>query len=347
MTPFISTYLFCLCAGPFKEYVDKNPLEGIPMSIFCRASLYEYLEIQSNEIFEITKQSIRYYEKFFGYKFPFSKYDYVFCPEYIFGAMENPGVITVNDKYIWRGDVSVDQRMWMGIILTHELAHMWFGNLVTMNWWDDLWLNESFADFVCFYCLGACKLEPPMLDANLFWNKRKNWGYTADQAPTTHPIAGEVPDTEAAQSIFDGITYSKGAATMKQLLVRLGFDVFAAAMKSYFHKYEWKNTVLQDLLDEMNAASIAHYGAEASKENPLVDIDLFLKEWIQTSGMNVVHPIWDIKSTKAEDKLTVIQDVCLKEHPTLRWHSLRIAFFNAQGDVCEEQQITLKNERET
>jgi len=247
---------------------------------------------------------MEFYEKFFGFDHPFSKYDYVFCPDYNFGAMENPGCITINDRYVFKGDISVKQRTWMACILTHELAHMWFGNLVTMDWWNDLWLNESFADFICFVAMDSLKLKRPLASAMIAWNNRKNWGYTTDQSPATHPIAGDVANTTEAETIFDGITYSKGAACMRQLMFRVGRDTFSKAMTAYFNKYQWSNTKLQDLLDEMKAAVLEDHGEQ--EKGTVLDIDNWKDEWIGTSGLNVISPEWDPSDNSKAATMTIV-----------------------------------------
>jgi len=185
-------------------------------------------------IFEVTSQAMEMYEDFFGYEYPFTKYDQIFCPEYNWGAMENAGCVTFNDRYVFRQDPGATKMTTFANTITHELAHHWFGNLVTMKWWNDLWLNESFADFISHFCLH--KIIPKcqsfkMADIWVQFNVRKGWGYSTDQQVTTHPISGPVPNTEAAESIFDGITYAKGAATLRQLLALMGEDLFSAALK--------------------------------------------------------------------------------------------------------------------
>lgn len=178
------------------------------------------------------------YESFFGYKFVFPKYDQIFCPEFNCGAMENAGLVTFNDLYVFKEAVDATRITNFANTITHELAHHWFGNLVTMKWWNDLWLNESFADFISHFCLAKMNITTRKT-ANIWslFSSRKGWGYRADQLATTHPIAGDVPNTEAAESIFDGITYAKGAASLRQLLSLMGEDAFSTAMSNYFTKY--------------------------------------------------------------------------------------------------------------
>lgn len=167
--------------------------------------------------------------------------------------MENAGIVTYTDFYVFRENVDASKYTDLATTITHELSHHWFGNLVTMKWWNDLWLNESFADFISYYCLIYIKITAkPQSDIALALNERKDWGYRTDQLVTTHPIAGEVPDTDAADSIFDGITYAKGSATLRQLLCLLGHDSFSKAMKSYFHQYAFKNSTLNDFINVLD-----------------------------------------------------------------------------------------------
>jgi len=222
-TKLLPTYLYCFVAGEYVELVLENEkrYNNIPMSLYCIESLYKHMQDLAPFIFEITIESMRFFEEFFGYKFAFNKYDQIFAHEYKWGAMENAGIVTFNDLYIFKEKVSTDKLLRFANTISHELAHHWFGNLVTMKWWDDLWLNESFADFISHFCLekirDRCKTINYESSMSMFLN-RKGWGYHEDQMITTHPIRGAVANTSVADSIFDGITYSKGAATMKQLL---------------------------------------------------------------------------------------------------------------------------------
>jgi aminopeptidase N len=197
---------------------------------------------------------MKFFEEFFGYPFPFNKYDQVFAHEYKAGAMENAGIVTFNDIYIFKEKVSQEKMQDLANTISHELSHHWFGDLVTMKWWDDLWLNESFAEFISHFCLEKVKNKLKTVDIEssmASFLARKAWGYHEDQYITTHPIRGEVPNTSVADSIFDGITYAKGAATMKQLLLLMGEENFSAALKEYFHKYAFKNATLTDFMAEM------------------------------------------------------------------------------------------------
>ena len=196
-------------------------MQKIPMSLYCIESLYKHMEDLAPFIFEITIESMRFFEEFFGYPFAFNKYDQIFAHEYKWGAMENAGVVTFNDLYIFKEKVSTERKLNFANTISHELAHHWFGNLVTMKWWDDLWLNESFADFISHFCLEKIKNNCKTINyesAMASFLQRKGWGYAEDMMITTHPIRGQVANTSVADSIFDGITYSKGASTMKQLL---------------------------------------------------------------------------------------------------------------------------------
>lgn len=184
------------------------------MSLFCRASRVKFLEKKSNDYFELMTRSIKYFENLFGYPYPFSKYDQIFCPEFSVGAMENPGAVTINDAYIHKEDVPLALQCNVNNTLVHELSHMWFGNLVTMKWWDDLWLNESFAEFISHQCQWDLK-DIEGVDVRVIAFHRKMWGYIEDQMITTHPVYSEVENTDQADNIFDGITYAKGAGLIK------------------------------------------------------------------------------------------------------------------------------------
>jgi len=248
----LSSYLYTIIAGPFKEIKcteEKWIYKGITQSIFCRETLYQYALKQQYDIFEFNSDAIRRYEELFGFDYPFLKADSIFCPEYTVGAMENPGAVTYTEHYLYKKEPTRDEITDRASTIIHELAHMWFGDTVTMKWWNDLWLNESFADFVNYIILGDMmgEMSFPIANGWLMFNNRKNWGYRADQLKNTHAIASSVADTDAADSIFDGITYSKGAATMRQLFALIGRDNFSKSMKVYFHKFCFKNATLDDL----------------------------------------------------------------------------------------------------
>lgn len=205
-------------------------------------------------IFQVTFESMKFYEQFFGVKYQFSKYDSIFVAEYNWGAMENPGCVTFNDIYVFREQKPATSYTQFANTIAHEMAHHWFGDYVTMKWWNDLWLNESYADFISHFCLEKItkKINTIQLSSiPVMFNLRKGWGYREDQMVTTHPIAGEVKNTEEAETIFDGITYSKGAATMKQLLCIMGEKEFGDACGNYFRRFAWKNARLDDLIEAL------------------------------------------------------------------------------------------------
>eukprot|EP00331_Platyophrya_macrostoma_P003817 CAMPEP_0176407742 /NCGR_PEP_ID=MMETSP0127-20121128/1572_1 /TAXON_ID=938130 /ORGANISM="Platyophrya macrostoma, Strain WH" /LENGTH=882 /DNA_ID=CAMNT_0017786965 /DNA_START=22 /DNA_END=2670 /DNA_ORIENTATION=+ len=343
-TKRISSYLFVVVAGPYSKIKAENTYKGISTSLYCRESLFKYLKEQADEIIEINSEGMRFYEEFFGYPYPFSKYDFIYCPEYNVGAMENPGAVTFNDRLIFRDDVTLQQRTNRARTTLHELAHMWFGNLVTMKWWNDLWLNESFADFISFVSmekvrpkLTKVKLVEPMLE----FFRRKWWGYRQDQLSTTHPIAGEVEDTAKAESIFDGITYSKGAATMKQILKIIGEEAFSKSMNEYFHKHEWKNTTLEDFISSLQA--------NYKPLNPTYPSDLseWQKMWLQTAGLNELEPHWDPTKTSNKEKIVIKQSAARSDHPTLRTHKLKIALFNSKAEVIHVIDTMIEPKEET
>lgn len=255
-TKLLPTYLFCFIAGEYLELKleDEKLYRKIPMSLYCIESLYKHMEELAPFVFEITIESMRFFESFFNVPYPFNKYDQIFAHEYKWGAMENAGVVTFNDLYIFKEKVSTERLLSFANTISHELSHHWFGNLVTMKWWDDLWLNESFADFISHFCLEKIKDKCKTIDyesAMASFLQRKGWGYHEDQMVTTHPIRGKVANTSVADSIFDGITYSKGASTMKQLLYLMKEENFSKALCEYFTKYQWNNATIDDFLAEM------------------------------------------------------------------------------------------------
>ena len=274
-TERISTYLVSIIAGPYASAEGDvyRSVDGreIPLGIWARKSLIEYVD--ADEIYEVTKQGFEFYEANYGFPYPFRKYDQVFCPEYNAGAMEHPGNVTLVESYIFRTKPTgamVDRRV---ITILHEQAHMWFGDLVTMKWWDDLWLKESFADFMG--TLGA-KEANHFEDAWVtFANNRKAWAYMQDQLPTTHPIVADIPHLEAAAQNFDGITYAKGASVLKQLVAYVGFDTFIEAARVYFKRFEWGNTSLNDFLQVLNEVSGR-------------DMQAWANAWLQTSGVSAL-----------------------------------------------------------
>ena len=229
----ISTYLAALVAGPYHAVHEEH--RGIGTSIYCRESLAQYLD--ADEILTVTRQGLDFFEAEFGYPYPFPKYDQLFVPEFNFGAMENPGCVTFNEGYVFRSrvtDAAYERRA--GTIL-HEMAHMWFGDLVTMRWWDDLWLNESFATYMGN---DAVARATRFTDAWVrFASGDKAWALVQDQLPTTHPISADIVDTDAVRLHFDGITYAKGASVLKQLVAWVGKEAFTEGVRRYFRRHEW------------------------------------------------------------------------------------------------------------
>jgi aminopeptidase N len=318
-TPRQSTYITALVAGDYYEVRDEH--QGIPLGVFCRQSLAEFLD--SDEIFAITKAGFDFFHEQFGYRYPWPKYDQLFVPEFNAGAMENAGAVTFLEDYVFRSrttDTAYERR---AVTILHEMAHMWFGDLVTMRWWDDLWLNESFAEFVS---TRAAAEATRWHDAwTTFCNVEKAWAYRQDQLPTTHPIASDIVDIEAVKVNFDGITYAKGASVLKQLAFYVGQDAFTHALRGYFRRHEFGNTTLQDLLDAL---------AESSGR----DLSTWSKEWLQTAGVNTLRPKFAVDAEGNFTSFAVVQEAP-EDHPTLRSHRLRIGLFDrtSEGVVRREQ----------
>ena len=258
----------------------------VPMRVFARKSMMKYVKVR--ELFRVTMAGMDYYKYFFGCKYPFKKYDQVYCYEFNSGAMENVGCVTITEGYLKRGKVLPQgDREQHAITVLHELAHMWFGNLVTMKWWDDLWLNESFATFMSHMALKYARgLDDYTLSWELFLGD-KSWGLRTDQFSTTHPIVADCQNTEDAENIFDGISYGKGASFLKQLVSFISEKTFKNGLKTYFAKFAFKNTEFNDFITELQNA------CDESKLN--FDLVKWADSWINTSGFNIFEPI--IKET--------------------------------------------------
>jgi aminopeptidase N len=338
-TKRLSSYLFSIVLGPF-EFVELPVAEryrNIPMRIYFRKSLEKYAVPQSKYFFECCTKAVEFYESFFGVEYPFSKLDSAFCPEFSVGAMEYPGIVTYNDSFIRQVEqINKSQISALLRVVCHELAHMWFGNLVTMQWWDGLWLNESFAEFITYKCKSEIQktFSFETKDAWIMMNISKNWGYKTDANVTTHPIDCVVNDTIKAEGIFDGITYSKGASTILQLYYYMGDEIFRKSIKEYFQEFQWKNTNLEDLLKHL----------QKNKEDS--DLKEWNRQWIMTAGTNTVSVEWD-PSVEGKQKINVCQGVLLEDHPTLRYHKLDLAFYDENGKLALVKSVELLPQAKT
>lgn len=315
-TELMSTYITAIVAGPYYEVRDEyvGKFGTYPLGLFCRNSLAQYFDPEN--LFTVTKQGFEYFEAAFDTAYPFHKYDQLFVPEFNAGAMENAGAVTHHEGMVYRSKVTRAAYEQRANTVLHELAHMWFGDLVTMTWWDDLWLNESFAEWAA-HDASASATEYSEAWTN-FVNQRKAWGYRQDQLPTTHPIVADMVDLDAVEVNFDGITYAKGASTLRQLVAYVGQDKFLAGLRQYFKKHAWGNTELSDLLVELEAASGR-------------DLKDWTNRWLQTAGVNTLRP--EILVEDGHYKSVAV----LQEPPvapegvdqTLRPHRIRIGLYKA------------------
>jgi aminopeptidase N len=270
----LPSYVVTLVAGPYTSVLDERA--GVRMGLHARASLTTELEAAAEELFDVTGRCLAYYTELFGTPYAFGEYHQAFVPDFNAGAMENPGCVTLRDTFLYRGRATTAERAKRAGVVAHELAHMWFGDLVTMRWWDDLWLNESFAEYLAMRCCAAVTPYPHWTD---FGVVRKDWGSVADQSPTSHPVAGEAAaDTETALQQFDGISYAKGAAVLKQLATYLGEEVFLTGLRSYIARHAWGNTALADLL-----AAWTDAGGR--------DLERWAADWLQTAGLDTIDVI--------------------------------------------------------
>ncbi|MFD8826471.1 aminopeptidase N [Streptomyces sp. NPDC059605] len=273
-TPLISTYLVAVAAGPWHSVTTEHA--GLPFGIHCRRSLAPHLDVDADEILDITKACFdRFHEKF-EEPYPFDSYDQAFVPEFNAGAMENPGLVTFRDEFIYRSAVTDTERQTRGMVIAHEMAHMWFGDLVTLAWWDDIWLNESFAEYMGYQILSeATSFTDTWVD---FGVARKGWGYDADQRPSTHPVAPDpdaVPDTASALLNFDGISYAKGASALRQLVAWLGEKDFLAGINTHFARHKFANATLADFIDNLASATDR-------------DVHTWAETWLRTTGVDTL-----------------------------------------------------------
>jgi aminopeptidase N len=307
-TKRISTYLVALIAGPYARVTDSH--EGIPLALYCRASLAKYLD--PDELFRVTKQGFDFYHRVFDYPYPFDKYDQLFVPEFNAGAMENAGAVTFLEDYVFRSKVSRARYERRAETVLHELAHMWFGDLVTMRWWDDLWLNESFATFISTLCQAEATEYTTAWTT--FANTEKAWAYAQDQLPSTHPIAADIPDVAAVEVNFDGITYAKGASVLKQLVAYVGREEFLAGVQRYFRRHEYSNTTLADLLGPLSESS----GRDLSE---------WADQWLRTSQVNTLRPVFEL-TDDGRYRNFAIEQTAVPEHPVLRNHRLAVGLYS-------------------
>ena len=317
-TPRISSYITALIAGPYEAtFSELTSASGkvVPLGVYGRKSLWQFLD--SDYIFDKTRQGFAYYEDKFDYAYPFEKYDQLFVPEFNAGAMENAGAVTFTETYVFRSKVTDAVKERRVVTILHELAHMWFGDLVTMKWWNDLWLNESFAEWAS--TIATAEATEWTEAWTTFNAMEKTWAYRQDQLPSTHPVVAQINDLEDVQVNFDGITYAKGGSVLKQLAAWVGIEQFFAGVAAYFKKHEWSNTELADLLTELETTS----GRELSS---------WSKKWLETAGVNTLSPeiATDVDGTIR--RFAIVQ-TAPADYPTIRPHRLGVGFYRLAGDA--------------
>ncbi|MER6110703.1 aminopeptidase N [Streptomyces hirsutus] len=338
-TPRISTYITALIVGPYHSVhsVYEKDGQSVPLGIYCRPSLAEYLD--ADAIFDVTRQGFEWFQEKFDYAYPFGKYDQLFVPEFNAGAMENAGAVTIRDQYVFRSKVTDAAYEVRASTILHELAHMWFGDLVTMEWWNDLWLNESFAT----YAEAACQADAPGSKWPHSWttfaNSMKTWAYRQDQLPSTHPIMADIRDLDDVLVNFDGITYAKGASVLKQLVAYVGKDAFFSGVQAYFKRHAYGNTRLSDLLG-------------ALEETSGRDLSTWSKKWLETAGINILRP--EIETDGADGTGTITSFAIRQEAPalpagakgesTLRPHRIAVGLYDldeASGKLVRVDRVEL------
>ncbi|RDI32286.1 membrane alanyl aminopeptidase [Rhodococcus sp. AG1013] len=328
-TPRMSTYLVALIAGPYAQWTDSYSDEHghIPLGIYCRASLAEYMDAE--RLFTETKQGFGFYHRNFGVPYAFGKYDQLFVPEFNAGAMENAGAVTFLEDYVFRSKVTRYSYERRAETVLHEMAHMWFGDLVTMRWWDDLWLNESFATFASVLCQTEATEYTNAWTT--FANVEKSWAYRQDQLPSTHPIAADIPDLAAVEVNFDGITYAKGASVLKQLVAYVGQEPFMSGLRDYFAEHAFANATFDDLLRALEKASgrdLSSWGAQ----------------WLKTTGLNILRPDFQIEPDGTFARFAVLQEGAEPGAGETRVHRLAVGVYDddpATGKLVRTHRVEL------
>ncbi|MFJ6740873.1 aminopeptidase N [Streptomyces sp. NPDC091279] len=340
-TPRISTYITALIVGPYHSVHSAYEKDGqsVPLAIYCRPSLAEHLD--SDAVFEVTRQGFEWFQEKFDYAYPFKKYDQLFVPEFNAGAMENAGAVTIRDQYVFRSKVTDAAYEMRAETILHELAHMWFGDLVTMEWWNDLWLNESFATYTSIACQAHHPDSRWPHSWTTFANSMKTWAYRQDQLPSTHPIMAEIGDLDDVLVNFDGITYAKGASVLKQLVAYVGMDAFFAGVQAYFKRHAFGNTRLTDLLG-------------ALEETSGRDLKTWSTQWLQTAGINILRPVIETDADGVITSFAIRQEapalpVGAKGEPVLRPHRIAVGFYeldDASGKLVRDERVELDVEGE-
>ncbi|WP_204802384.1 aminopeptidase N [Mycobacterium riyadhense] len=317
-TPRMSTYLVALIAGPYAAWNDtyRDEHGEIPLGIYCRASLAEHMD--ADRLFTETKQGFGFYHKHFGLPYAFGKYDQLFVPEFNAGAMENAGAVTFLEDYVFRSKVTRASYERRAETVLHEMAHMWFGDLVTMSWWDDLWLNESFATFASVLCQSEATEYTQAWTT--FATVEKSWAYRQDQLPSTHPIAADIPDLAAVEVNFDGITYAKGASVLKQLVAYVGLEHFLAGLRDYFRAHAFGNATFDDLLAALEKASGR-------------DLSNWGQQWLKTTGLNTLRPDFDVDADGKFTRFAVTQSGAAPGAGETRVHRVAVGIYDE--DVSE------------
>ncbi len=324
-TPRISPYITALVAGPY--HVVRSSHDGIDLGLWCRKTLASHLD--ADALFEVTTQGFDYYHANFGIRYPFDKYDQLFVPEFNAGAMENAGCVTFHESYVFRSKVTDARYERRAETILHEMAHMWFGDLVTMRWWDDLWLNESFATYASVLCQTSATRWTKAWTT--FANIEKTWAYRQDQLPSTHPIATDAPDVQTAEVNFDGITYAKGASVLKQLGAYVGLEAFLAGLREYFRDHAYGNTTLADLLSALERSSGR-------------DLGEWSKLWLETAGINTIRPEFTLDADGNYSSFEIVQSAPdeVAHTNTLRPHRLAVGVYAERaGALVRTQRIEL------
>jgi aminopeptidase N len=315
-TPRMSTYLVALIAGPYARWDDtySDDHGDIPLGLFCRKSLAEFMD--DERLFTQTKQGFGFYHNNFGVSYAFGKYDQLFVPEFNAGAMENAGAVTFLEDYVFRSKVTRASYERRAETVLHEMAHMWFGDLVTMQWWDDLWLNESFATFASVLCQAEATEFTKAWTT--FANVEKSWAYRQDQLPSTHPVAADIPDLAAVEVNFDGITYAKGASVLKQLVAYVGLEEFLSGLRDYFRDHAFANATFGDLLGALEKASGR-------------DLSGWGQQWLKTTGLNTLRPDFDLDAEGRFTRFAITQSGAQPGAGETRVHRLAVGIYDDDG----------------